>query len=160
MQFSPLSHHLILFRSKYPSQHPVLKHPLSLCSSLDLRDQVSHPYRTTGKIIALYISKFYVFQQQMRRLRVLNWMVASITEFSLFIIYFSIKFRLSTLINIWTVLHFQSICLLSLWFCPAFWWWDINIHLVFSVFTFRWTSLLASVKSFSVFLYGLCVTSQ
>jgi hypothetical protein len=27
---------------------------LSLCSSLDVRDQVSHPYRSTGKIIVLY----------------------------------------------------------------------------------------------------------
>jgi hypothetical protein len=31
---------------------------LSLCSSLNLRDQVSHPYRTTGKIIVLYIVIF------------------------------------------------------------------------------------------------------
>jgi hypothetical protein len=31
---------------------------LSLCSSLDVRDQVSHPYRTTGKIIGLYILIF------------------------------------------------------------------------------------------------------
>ncbi|PNF26626.1 hypothetical protein B7P43_G10242, partial [Cryptotermes secundus] len=28
---------------------------LSLCSSLNVRDQVSHPYRTTGKIIILYM---------------------------------------------------------------------------------------------------------
>jgi hypothetical protein len=28
---------------------------LSLCFSLNVRDQVSHPYRTTGKIIILYI---------------------------------------------------------------------------------------------------------
>ena len=28
---------------------------LSLCSSLNVSDQVSHPYRTTGKIIVLYI---------------------------------------------------------------------------------------------------------
>jgi hypothetical protein len=28
---------------------------LSLCFSLNVRDQVSHPYRTTGKIIVLYI---------------------------------------------------------------------------------------------------------
>jgi hypothetical protein len=27
---------------------------LSLCSSLNVRDQVSHPYKTTGKIIVLY----------------------------------------------------------------------------------------------------------
>jgi hypothetical protein len=31
---------------------------LSLCSSLNIRDQVSHPYRTTGKIIVLYILIF------------------------------------------------------------------------------------------------------
>jgi hypothetical protein len=31
---------------------------LSLCSSLNVRDQVSHPYRTTGKIIVLYILIF------------------------------------------------------------------------------------------------------
>jgi hypothetical protein len=28
MQFSPVSCHLIPFRSKYPPQHPVLKKPL------------------------------------------------------------------------------------------------------------------------------------
>jgi hypothetical protein len=27
MQFSPYTRHLIPFRSKYPPQHPVLKHP-------------------------------------------------------------------------------------------------------------------------------------
>jgi hypothetical protein len=30
----------------------------SLCSSLKVRDQVSHPYRTTGKIIVVYILIF------------------------------------------------------------------------------------------------------
>jgi hypothetical protein len=35
--------------SRYPGSS------LSLCSSLNVRDQVSHPYRTTGKIIVLYI---------------------------------------------------------------------------------------------------------
>src|SRR5215510_5969432 len=28
---------------------------LSLCSSLNVSDQVSHPYKTTGRIIVLYI---------------------------------------------------------------------------------------------------------
>jgi hypothetical protein len=31
---------------------------LSLSSSLNVRDQASHPYRTTGKIIVLYILIF------------------------------------------------------------------------------------------------------
>jgi hypothetical protein len=53
MQFSPTSCHFISLRSKY-SQHPVLKHR-GVRSSLHTRDQASHPYRTTGKIIILYI---------------------------------------------------------------------------------------------------------
>jgi hypothetical protein len=51
MQFSMRSCYFIHL------QHPVLKHPQS-CSSLNVRDQVSHPYRTTGKIIVLYILIF------------------------------------------------------------------------------------------------------
>jgi hypothetical protein len=31
---------------------------LSLCRSLNVRDQVSHPYKTTGRIKVLYILTF------------------------------------------------------------------------------------------------------
>jgi hypothetical protein len=31
------------------------------------------------------------------------------------------------------------------WFCPAFWWRGTNIYLIFSVFTYMPTSLLASI---------------
>jgi hypothetical protein len=49
--------------SAFPSLHPSLVHIFSvpcsqifcLCSFLKVRDQVSHPYRTTGNIIVLYI---------------------------------------------------------------------------------------------------------
>jgi hypothetical protein len=43
---------------------------LSLCSSLNVRDQVSHPYKTTGRIIALYILtvKFLDSRREDRRL--------------------------------------------------------------------------------------------
>jgi hypothetical protein len=38
---------------------------LSLCSSLNVRDQVAHPYRTTGKNSFVHVySKVYVFRQQ------------------------------------------------------------------------------------------------
>jgi hypothetical protein len=36
----------------------LFSNPLSLCSSLNVRDEVSHQYRTTGKIIVLYILIF------------------------------------------------------------------------------------------------------
>jgi hypothetical protein len=42
---------------------------LSLCFSLNLRDQISHPYRTTGKIFVLYtlIFMFFHSRQEDRR---------------------------------------------------------------------------------------------
>jgi hypothetical protein len=50
MQFSSASCHFIPLRSKYSPQHPVHKHPQSLFA-LNVRDRVSHPYRTAGRII-------------------------------------------------------------------------------------------------------------
>jgi hypothetical protein len=38
----------------------ILLNTLSLCSSLNVRDQVPHPYRTTGRIIVLYILIFTI----------------------------------------------------------------------------------------------------
>jgi hypothetical protein len=37
---------------------------LSLCSALNVIDQVSHPYRTTGKIVILYIHIFTFFDSR------------------------------------------------------------------------------------------------
>jgi hypothetical protein len=50
---------------------------LSLCSSLNVRDQVSHPYKTTGRIMVLYILTF-IFLDSRREDKTLNRMVASI----------------------------------------------------------------------------------
>jgi hypothetical protein len=44
---------------------------LRLYSSLNVREQTSHPYRTTGKIIDYYILIFMFFERR------LDWMVAS-----------------------------------------------------------------------------------
>jgi hypothetical protein len=57
MQFFPTSCHSSLFGPNIPLS-TLFSNTLSLCSSLNVRDQVSHPYRTTGKIIALYILIF------------------------------------------------------------------------------------------------------
>jgi hypothetical protein len=48
----------------------------SLCSSLKVRDQVSHPYGTTGKITVLYILIFFLYETG--RQKILDWMIASI----------------------------------------------------------------------------------
>jgi hypothetical protein len=76
MQFSPPFRHFI------PNilLSTLFSNTLSLCSSLNVWDLVSHPYRTTGKIIVLYILIFQVFRQQERRQKVLNVTVASITR--------------------------------------------------------------------------------
>jgi hypothetical protein len=57
VQLPPFSRHLIPLRSKYSSQNPVLN-TLSLCFYLSVRDKVSHPYKTTGRIMVLYILTF------------------------------------------------------------------------------------------------------
>jgi hypothetical protein len=44
-------------------------------------------------------------------------------------------------LHIWSVPH---LTVFISWFCPASWCWDSNIYLIFSVFTSRPTSLLAS----------------
>jgi hypothetical protein len=46
VQFSPTSHYFFLLSTLFSNT-------LSLCSSLDIRDHVSHPYRTAGKIIVI-----------------------------------------------------------------------------------------------------------
>jgi putative component of membrane protein insertase Oxa1/YidC/SpoIIIJ protein YidD len=76
MQFSPTSCHFIPLRSKY-SKHPVLKHPQSMFS-LNVRDQVSHPYKTTGKTIVFIYLNLHISRQQTGRQKILNCMVASI----------------------------------------------------------------------------------
>jgi hypothetical protein len=42
---------------------------LSLCSSLTVRDHVSHPYRTTGKSIVFYILTFTFFDSRLENKR-------------------------------------------------------------------------------------------
>jgi len=46
--------HFLSLRPKHPPQHPILKHPQPLFFPRCERDQVSHPYKTTGKITALH----------------------------------------------------------------------------------------------------------
>jgi hypothetical protein len=49
MQTSPAYLHFLPLRFKYSAQH-LFTNTLNLCSSLCVRDQVSHSCQTTGKI--------------------------------------------------------------------------------------------------------------
>jgi hypothetical protein len=64
MQFSPMSCHFIPFSPNI--LNTLFSDTLSLCSSLDVRDQISHSYRTIGKIIVLY---FLIFSTMSNRIR-------------------------------------------------------------------------------------------
>jgi hypothetical protein len=50
---SPLLGPYILLRTLF-------SHTLNLCSFLSVRDQVSHPYKTTGRIMVLYTFNVYI----------------------------------------------------------------------------------------------------
>jgi hypothetical protein len=68
MQISLPSHHFAPLQSKYSPQNP-FSNNLSLCPSLNVRDQISQPYRTTGKIAVLNLLIFTDSGQEDRRFR-------------------------------------------------------------------------------------------
>jgi len=54
MQLSPFPCHLVPLRSKYSPQYPILRHPQPVFS-VNVSDQVSYPYKTTGKIMEVNV---------------------------------------------------------------------------------------------------------
>jgi hypothetical protein len=66
MQSSSASLHIVPLRSKYCSEHPVLKHP-QFIFSFRVRDQASHPYKTTGK---LWFCMFQGFSEEAGRQKI------------------------------------------------------------------------------------------
>jgi hypothetical protein len=57
VQFSPFSCYFIPLRSKF-SLITLFLNTLSLCSSLNVGNQVLHPYKTTCRIMVLYVLTF------------------------------------------------------------------------------------------------------
>ena len=57
MQSPPFTRYLVPPRSKY-SFNAMFSDTLGFLSSRNVNDQVLHPYKTTGKIIVLYILIF------------------------------------------------------------------------------------------------------
>jgi hypothetical protein len=70
MQFSPFSRHLIPLRSKYPPQHPALKHPQSMFSYFPLSfitSSLSLHVRSLSSSHAYYSFIFYLLILQERK---------------------------------------------------------------------------------------------
>jgi hypothetical protein len=73
---------------------------LSPRSSLSVRDQVSHPYRTTAKIIVLHILIFmFLDGRRERRQKLLEWMVRALPEFNILLISSWLKFWFATVVR-------------------------------------------------------------
>jgi hypothetical protein len=64
VQLFPFSCNFIPLGSKYSPQHPVLKDPQPV-SSLNVRDDVSHTYKTTGRSMVLYILTFMFLDRRL-----------------------------------------------------------------------------------------------
>ncbi|PNF19236.1 hypothetical protein B7P43_G08216 [Cryptotermes secundus] len=77
--FSPITAtcptHLILLNLSISNilLNTLFSNTLSLCSSLNSRDQVSHPYRTTGKIIVLHILNLFLYSRQEEKMSLVEW---------------------------------------------------------------------------------------
>jgi hypothetical protein len=102
---------------------------ISLCSYLNVRDQVLHPYRTTGKIIVLVL--ILTFRWQMRRQSFWTEWQQALPEFTLLLISSWIKFWFVTVVPKYLNYATLSNHLLTIfmsWFCSAVWWQDSNMH--------------------------------
>jgi hypothetical protein len=75
-QFSPAFYYFIPLGSKYSPEHYLSK-TLALFSPLNAKSQVSHPYKTTGKMGFIHLN-ISVFRQQVERQIILKLITARI----------------------------------------------------------------------------------
>jgi hypothetical protein len=64
-----------LFGTNIPLR-TLLSNALDTCFSLNVTDQVSHPYRTTGRLVVVVYFNLYIPREQAVRQKTLNRMVA------------------------------------------------------------------------------------
>ena len=118
MQFSQTSCHFI-------SSVQILSSSPSVCVPPSVSDTKLHAQTEPQANSNFVYSKFYVFRQQTRRQKILNWMVASITRIQCPINFSWIRFWFVTVASKYLNCATFSKHLLPIfmsWFFPAFWW--------------------------------------
>ena len=118
---------------------------LSLHFSVNLSDQVSRPYKTTGKIIVIYISVFKSVDSKLEDKRLCTEWQQAFPDFNLLLISSWIEFWFFKVVPKYlnsSTLPNELLSIFILWLRPAFWSRDLTMFLVLSEFTWRPISLL------------------
>jgi hypothetical protein len=135
---------------------------LNLHSSLYVSDQVSHPYRTPGNIIVLYILTFTLLDSKLEDKRFCTEWWQAFPDFNLLLISSWKEFLFVRVVPKYlncTTVSKDLLTSFTLPFCPAFWSRDMTIYLVFSAFTSKPSTLLATNKA-CVFPYIMYAPTQ
>lgn len=109
--------------SLYSPQHPILKYSVLNSTSLNVRNQISHPYKNQIPFTCVYVY-VSVFRQGTRKKNISNKMVGSISYIqstlnfcvnSILICYCSWKFELWHIFQLF-IINFYAV------FCAVCWW--------------------------------------
>ena len=85
MYFSPLSCYLVHPSPKYLPEHPIVRHRQPTFF-LNMIDQVSHPYKTTGEIIVLFTLIFIFLDSKWKDKKFCTEYQQAFTDFNLLLI--------------------------------------------------------------------------
>ena len=132
---------------------------LSFLSSHIVSDQVSHPYKTTDKIIVLYILIFKFLDRNLEdKLFCTEWL-KEFPYLNLLLISSGIEFWFIKVVPKYlnsSTISKVLLSVLTLWIRPAFWSGVMTMHLVLSALTSSPISLVAATDaselSFRVFM--------
>ena len=133
VQFLPLPCHLSPLRPKYSSQLAI-SNSLSLCSSISVSFQVSHPYKRKRKIIVLYSLIFIYFW-------IANWKTkdSAPNDDKHFLLQFALNFFLNRILICYGCsqifelfsISMELLLIFILWLHPAFLFRDMTMYIYF-----------------------------